>query len=97
MAATFGFGATISAGGVGVTWTAADTSIFIERDWVPEINRQAEDRLHRIGQKSAVSTIIIRGRDTVDTGRIADANRLKELIVSTVMGSDEPQPEAANG
>lgn len=60
---------TISAGGVGVTLTAASTIVFLDRSWSPAINLQAEDRLHRIGQKSAVQVIDIMARDTVDKGR----------------------------
>lgn len=64
------FAGTISAGGVGITLTAASTVIFLDRAWSPAINRQAEDRLHRIGQKSAVQVIDIVARDTVDMGRL---------------------------
>lgn len=39
--------------GTGFTMTAADTSIHVEDDWVPGIILQAEDRIHRIGQRAA--------------------------------------------
>jgi SNF2 family DNA or RNA helicase len=60
---------TIKAGGVGLTLTAARTIIFIDRDWSPSINLQAEDRLHRIGQKDAVEVIDLMARNTVDLGQ----------------------------
>ena len=36
----------------GITLTAADTVLFIEREWVPTDEEQAEDRVYRIGQES---------------------------------------------
>ena len=79
---------TLDAGGVGITLTAADTVIFLERDWTPAINEQAEDRLHRIGQTSHVTVVILQGLDTVDTDRVAPANELKSAIVSSVIQQD---------
>lgn len=63
------FAGTISAGGIGITLTAASTVIFIDRSWSAANNRQAEDRLHRIGQKNAVQVIDIVSRGTIDSKR----------------------------
>lgn len=60
---------TISAGGVGITLTKARTVIFLDRSWSPALNLQAEDRLHRYGQKNNVQVIDLIARDTVDLGR----------------------------
>ena len=77
---------TIAAGGTGLTMTRADTAIFLERDWTPGINKQAEDRLHRHGQKSPVSIVILESAGTIDQSRIAVRNRLKEKITKAVIG-----------
>lgn len=77
---------TIAKGGVGLTLTRASTAIFVERDWTPAINEQAEDRLHRIGQKDPVNIVILEGKDTIDTGIVADANRFKSMIAAQVLG-----------
>ena len=38
------------AGGLGVNLIGADTVIFFDSDWNPQIDLQAQDRIHRIGQ-----------------------------------------------
>jgi len=78
------FAGTIHAGGEGITLTAASIVVFLDRAWNPSRNRQAEDRLHRIGQKNAVQVIDIVAKDTIDAGRLQHINLkwswLKELL-----------------
>ena len=57
---------TIQCMGEGITLTAASDVIMTDRWWTPAQNRQAEDRLHRIGAKNAVQVIIPVNLDSVD-------------------------------
>jgi len=56
----------LRAGNVGINLTRAKYVIFAELDWSPAIHRQAEDRLHRIGQKNTVFAYYLIGNGTLD-------------------------------
>ncbi len=47
----------IGTGGVGHTFTAAQTVVLVDRPWTPGDAEQCEDRLHRIGQQGSVTAI----------------------------------------
>lgn len=71
---------TIGAGSEGITLTASSTVVFLDRDWTPARNAQAEDRLHRHGQKNAVQVIDIVGKNTVDSYRFMMLEMKKDWI-----------------
>lgn len=63
---------TIDAGGEGITLTAADTAVFLQRTWSMVKNNQAEDRIHRIGAEVHESITII---DIISNGTYEERQR----------------------
>lgn len=51
----FIFMSSTRSGGIGLNLTSADTVIFYDSDWNPAMDRQAQDRCHRIGQTRDVT------------------------------------------
>ncbi|KAJ7270788.1 hypothetical protein O6H91_Y396400 [Diphasiastrum complanatum] len=47
------------AGGLGLNLQTADTVILFDSDWNPQMDQQAEDRAHRIGQKKEVRVFVL--------------------------------------
>ena len=54
-----GLACTIGAAREGLTLTKASTMLFVDLDWTPALNIQAQDRIHRIGQ-DAESVLYVR-------------------------------------
>jgi len=74
----------LRAGNVGINLTTAKYVIFAELDWSPAIHRQAEDRLHRIGQKNTVFAYYLIGNGTLDD-HVGDILIDKEYEIDTIM------------
>jgi len=68
-----------AAGGVGLTLTAAQTAIYLEKTWNAEHWFQSIDRLHRIGQTGTVRIISLH------------ASRVDELISSNLARKSRDQ------
>lgn len=69
-----GIAGTIQAMGTGLTLTFASNVLRVDRDWTPALNRQAEDRAHRIGQKENVQVTDLVATHALDI-------RLTELLL----------------
>ena len=65
------------AGGLGLNLMAADTVIIYDSDWNPQCDLQAQDRAHRIGQKSPVLVYRLITANTIDQ-RIVGMLRLRK-------------------
>ena len=74
----------LQAAGVGLTLTAASTVLFVEFDWVPGNNFQAEDRCHRIGQKDCVNVQYIVFAGSLDE-RIASTDICKQEVINAAL------------
>ena len=75
---------TIKTGGLGLTLTAASNSVFVELGWTPSEHNQAEDRLHRIGQKDSVTAWYFIGTNTIDEW-IQDVLEKKRKVVDATL------------
>jgi len=64
----------------GITLTRASNVAFLELDWTPARHDQAEDRLHRIGQESAVTAWYLLAPDTIDETMAELLQRKRGLI-----------------
>lgn len=57
----------IKSAGVGITLTAASNVIFIDYSWNPADHQQAQDRVHRPGQKAqSINIYQLFAKDTID-------------------------------
>lgn len=72
------------AGGLGVNLVGADTVVFFDSDWNPQMDLQAQDRVHRIGQAKPVLVFRLVSADTIEQHILTRA-RAKRQLESVVM------------
>jgi SNF2 family DNA or RNA helicase len=82
------FISTLRAGGVGITLTAADVVILYDKWFSPSANNQATDRVHRIGQKNAVTVIDFICKDTIEE-RVEEILTRKKHLFEGIFGEEE--------
>ncbi|KAK7057725.1 helicase SWR1 [Favolaschia claudopus] len=78
-ARVFCFIASSRSGGVGINLTGADTVIFYDSDFNPQMDRQCEDRAHRIGQIRDVHIYRFVSSHTVEEAMLRKANQKRSL------------------
>lgn len=81
--------AMLQVAGVGLNLTAANKALFLDRLWVPQLNSQAEDRLHRIGasETQPVEILTILCRNTIES-RVETLIKRKDRIFSAIVNED---------
>ncbi|KIY49869.1 hypothetical protein FISHEDRAFT_40411, partial [Fistulina hepatica ATCC 64428] len=75
----FCFIASSRSGGVGINLTGADSVIFYDSDFNPQMDRQCEDRAHRIGQIRDVHIYRFVSQYTVEEAMLRKANQKRSL------------------
>lgn len=78
---------TIGAMGTGHTMTRANEAFFVEFPWTPAKLVQAEDRIHRIGQKRGVMITYLFADDTLDVRMLAILQD-KEVLSESTLDND---------
>ncbi len=89
-----GLAATIRAAGVGLTLTHAHHALFVDLDWTPALNAQAEDRICRIGQDKGCIITVLQAAHELDrrVNELLAAKR--EIISASVDASTRAKPPA---
>ena len=84
----------LRAGNVGINLSRARYVVFAELDWSPAIHHQAEDRLHRIGQKETVFAYYLIGNGTLDD-HVADVLVDKSYEIDSILDDNVATHENA--
>ncbi|CAN6309562.1 unnamed protein product [Urochloa humidicola] len=82
------------AGGLGINLTSADTCILYDSDWNPQMDLQAMDRCHRIGQTRPVHVYRLATSHSVE-GRIIKKAFGKLKLEHVVIGKGQFEQERA--
>lgn len=80
----------LKAGGVGINLVSADTAIIYDPWWNPAVEKQAQDRIYRIGQKRKVTIYKLIVADTIEEKVQLLQDKKKELFDLVVSGHDIP-------
>jgi len=78
----------------GITLTAANTVVFVEREWVPGWEEQAEDRVYRIGQESdSVHAVYLSVARTIDEKFNTVIEEKRKVVKAVLDGGDMEERE----
>ncbi|TID28176.1 hypothetical protein CANINC_002609 [Pichia inconspicua] len=76
------------AGGLGINLTGADTVVFYDSDWNPAIDKQCQDRCHRIGQTRDVHIYRFVSEFTIEANILKKAEQKKHLDNVVIQDGD---------
>lgn len=71
-------------GGLGLNLTGADTVIFYDQDWNPAMDKQCQDRCHRIGQTRDVHIYRLVSEHTIEANILRKASQ-KQMLDDVVI------------
>ena len=80
----------LKAGGVGINLVSADTAIIYDPWWNPAVEKQAQDRIYRIGQKKKVTIYKLIVANTIEEKVQLLQDKKKELFEQVVSGHENP-------
>ncbi len=81
----------LKAGGVGLNIVTADTAIIYDPWWNPAVEKQAEDRIYRLGQKNKVTVFKLIAADTIEE-KVQKLQEIKKRLFDEVIkGHEVPQ------
>ena len=90
-----GIAATIQAAGVALTLTRAAQELFIDLDWTPANNLQAEDRCYRIGQTRGVQVVQLMADHRLEEALYAILRAKQQRIEASVYAAERGGQERA--
>ncbi|PYH42821.1 putative nucleosome remodeling complex ATPase subunit (Snf2h) [Aspergillus saccharolyticus JOP 1030-1] len=85
----------IRAGGEGLSMIGSSVVIFLDEDWNPQVMRQAESRVHRIGQTQPVTIFRLISKGTLEEQM--SRRLLKKAYLSSKIIEEERQDYALAG
>jgi helicase SWR1 len=75
----FCFISSTRSGGIGLNLTGADSIVFYDTDWNPAMDKQAQDRCHRIGQTRTVNIYRLITLSTIEENIFKKSIQKREL------------------
>lgn len=93
------------AGGIGLTLTRAEWTVYYSNDFNLETRLQSEDRNHRIGTKKSVRYVDLVARNTLDEAIVRSLQRKERLgatmlgdkkLMAAAMGTDDADQESSD-
>ena len=82
---------TLKSGGTGLNLVGADTVIHLDIWWNPQVENQATDRAHRIGQTKNVSVIKLITKGTIEEKIIELQEKKKILSKNLIEGKNDSE------
>jgi len=80
----------LKAGGTGLNLTGADVVMHLDLWWNPQVENQATDRAHRIGQENTVQVIRFISKGTIEEKILALQSK-KKLLSDKILDSNNNQ------